>query len=241
MGDNKTYNCLIIDDEPVAISVIQEHLEAFKNFSCIKGFTRPVEATELLSQGHIDLLFLDINMPGISGIDFLRTLTNPPAVILTTAYRDFAVDAFDLNVLDYLLKPISFERFLKSINKFLKQTAPPPLPHNTQDADSTFILLKADKKIHRMEVADIVFAESLDNYIIVTTSHQKLICYESLSHLEDRLPTHDFLRIHRSFLINVNKITAFTSAHLEINDRKFNIGRNYKETVIKRLLNSPSD
>ncbi|GAO31133.1 two-component system response regulator [Geofilum rubicundum JCM 15548] len=180
-------------------------------------------------------------MPGISGLDFLRSLSNPPAVILTTAYRDFAVDAFDLNVLDYLLKPISFERFLKSINKFLKQSAAPPLPQNPDKAGNPHILLKADKKIHKMAVADIVFAESLDNYIIVTTTRQKLICYESLSHLEDRLPDRDFLRIHRSFLINVHKITAFTSAHLEINDRQFTIGRNYKEAVLKRLLPSTSD
>lgn len=241
MNDYKTYNCLIIDDEPVAISVIQEHLAAFKNFTCLKGFTRAIEATELLCQGKVDLLFLDINMPGISGIDFLKSLSNPPAVILTTAYRDFAVDAFELNVLDYLLKPISFERFLKSINKFLKQTATSSLPHNSESAGDKHFLIKADKKIHKIDLADIVFVESLDNYIIVHTTQQKLISYDSLSSLEGRLPSHLFLRIHRSFLININKVTAFTSAHLEINDRKFTIGRNYKETVIKMLLKSSID
>ncbi len=241
MSDIKNYNCLIIDDEPVAISVIQEHLEAFSNFTCLAGYTRAVEATELLSQGKVDLLFLDINMPGISGIDFLRSLSSPPMVILTTAYRDFAVDAFDLNVLDYLLKPISFERFLKSIHKFLKHSAPTALTQRLEDNEEKSILLKADKKFHKIDLADIVFIESLDNYVVVNTHHQKLICYESLSGLENRLPQNCFLRIHRSFLININKVTAFTSAHLEIKDRKFTIGRNYKDSVIKLLLKSPED
>ncbi len=238
MSDIKKYNCLIIDDEPVAISIIQEHLEAFNNFTCLQGFTRAVEATELLSKGQVDLLFLDINMPGISGIDFLKALSNPPVVILTTAYRDFAVDAFDLNVLDYLLKPISFERFLKAINKFLKQTAPVAQGQRIEDNEERSILLKADKKFHKIDLDDIVFIESLDNYVVVNTQHQKLICYESLSHLENRLPPGHFLRIHRSFLINLKKVTAFTNAHLEIDDRKFTIGRNYKETVVKSLLKS---
>src|SRR5690606_29990254 len=131
--------------------------------------------------------------------------------------------------------------FLKSINKFLKQTAPAKQNQHLDDHEEKSILLKAGKKFHKIDLADIVFIESMDNYVIVNTHHQKLICYESLSGLENRLPQNCFLRIHRSFLININKVTAFSNAHLEINERKFTIGRNYKEAVVKSLLKSSED
>ena len=234
MADKVKYKCIVIDDEPIAIKVIQEHLDKFENIECINGFTKPIDAIEILNTENIDLLFLDINMPGISGIEFLKSLSNPPKVIFTTAYRNFAVDAFELDAIDYLVKPISFERFLKAINKFLTHTQPKQESENKTNDEKDYIVLKADKKNYKIKFSEILFMESLDNYIKVYTLDFSIICYESLTAIEKEL-SNDFLRIHRSYIINQTKIDVFTSAFVEIGDRKFTIGRNYKDDVAKRL------
>lgn len=235
MSCKQKYKSVIIDDEPIAIRIIQEHLEKFENIECVQGFTKAIDAIEILNKQSIDLLFLDINMPGISGIAFLRSLTNPPKVIFTTAYRNFAVDAFELDALDYLVKPISFERFLKAINKFLSQAEIIQLPERTEIQDKDYIILKSDKKNYKIKFDDILFVESLDNYIKVNTKDIAIVCYERLSGIEEELPNNNFIRIHRSYIINLSKIDVFTSAYVEIGDRKFPIGRNYKDEVLKRL------
>lgn len=227
--------CIIIDDEPIAIRIIKEHLSAFESLQCLDGFSNPVKAMEFLSGHKVDLVFLDINMPGISGIDLLKTLHYKPSVIFTTAYREYAVDAFELDALDYLVKPISFERFARSVNKFLNLT-PPTSETNDSSEYPNYIILKADKKKFRIALNDIVFIESLDNYIQVQTRNKgKLVCYETLSSIAQQLPGDSFLRIHRSFLINTQHIDAFTASYIEIEKRKLPIGRNYKEEVMKRL------
>lgn len=234
MTVNHKYKCIIIDDEPIAIKVIQEHLEKFENIEVLKGFTKAIDAIEVLNNDKIDLLFLDINMPGISGIEFLKTLSNPPKVIFTTAYRNFAVDAFELDAIDYLVKPISFERFLKAINKFLSHIQPKQDAVNKINGQKDYIVLKADKKNYKIKFSDILFIESLDNYIKVHTYDFSIICYESLTAIEKELPS-ELIRIHRSYIINLSKIDVFTSSTVQIGDRNFTIGRNYKEDVAKRL------
>jgi len=227
--------CIIIDDEPIAIRIIQEHLAAFESIECLGGFTHPLKAMEFLGTEKVDLIFLDINMPGLSGIDLLKSLTHKPQIIFTTAYREYAVDAFDLNALDYLVKPIPFERFVKAINKFLEITSE---AGSTSDEaqDKDYIVLKSDKKNHKVPFSNIIIIESLDNYINVHTRNKgNLICYESLSGIEQGLPQNDFLRIHRSYIVNVNNIEAFTASYVEISGRKLTIGRNYKEEVARRL------
>jgi DNA-binding LytR/AlgR family response regulator len=236
MDKNKRYKCIIIDDEPIAIKVIQEHLERFENVECIQGFTKAIDAIEILSKKKIDLLFLDINMPGISGIEFLKSLSNPPKVIFTTAYRNFAVDAFDLNAIDYLVKPISFGRFLKAINKFLTLEKTPETERKEKEQTKDYIIVKSDKKNYKILFNDILYIESLDNYIKVHTSEFSIICYESLSGIEKALPASDFIRIHRSYIVNYSRVDVFTSSFVEIAGRKFTIGRNYKECVAKRLI-----
>ncbi|NOQ26663.1 MAG: response regulator [Bacteroidales bacterium] len=235
MSCKSKYKSVIIDDEPIAIRVIQEHLEKFENIECLKGFTKAIDAIEILNKEKIDLLFLDINMPGISGIEFLKTLKNPPKVIFTTAYRNFAVDAFELDALDYLVKPISFERFLKAINKFLSQAEIIQTSESAEIQEKDYIILKSDKKNYKIKFDEILFVESLDNYIKVHTKDLSIICYERLSGIEDELPNNNFIRIHRSYIINLSKIDVFTSAYVEIGERKFTIGRNYKDDVLKRL------
>jgi len=232
MDKRPVYKCVIIDDEPIALKVIKEHLEKLNQIECIDSYTKPLEAIKILNDQKVDLLILDINMPGISGIEFLKSLSNPPKVIFTTAYRNFAVDAFELDALDYLVKPISFERFLKAVNKFFKQTD----DHKKIQVNlpNDYIILKADKKNYKIKLTDILFIESLDNYVKVNTSKFSIICYESLSKLEKELGD-DFIRIHRSYIINITKIDVFTSSYIEINDRRLTIGRNYKEDVGNKL------
>ncbi|MCY1635505.1 LytR/AlgR family response regulator transcription factor [Marinifilum sp. D737] len=228
-GKNK-YTCLIIDDEPLAIKVIQEHLGNFSDqIECVGMYTKPIDAIPLLNKGDIDLLFLDINMPSISGIEFLKAIPNQPYVIFTTAYREFAVDAFDLNALDYLVKPISTGRFLKAINKFLS------MEQTQLTKRKDIIHIKADKKNYNIPADSILYIEGVDNYIKIKTTTNCLICYESLSRMEKELPAEIFIRIHRSFIINIDQIDHYTSSYIKLDDRKFTIGRNYKEQVLNYL------
>lgn len=234
MNQKNKYRCIIIDDEPIAIKVIKEHLERIDNLECANSFTKALNAIELLNREYVDLIFLDINMPGISGIEFLKALKNPPKVIFTTAYRNFAVDAFDLDAVDYLVKPISFERFLKSVNKFLSGVKSSSEVSQEKPTEKDYIIFKADKKNYKLKFNDILYIESLDNYVKVHTQDLAIVCYESLSNLQEELSV-DFMRIHRSYIINMTKIEVFTSSYIEINDRKFTIGRNYRDDVLKRL------
>ncbi|RKD94067.1 LytR/AlgR family response regulator transcription factor [Marinifilum flexuosum] len=228
-GKNK-YTCLIIDDEPLAIKVIQEHIGNFSDqIECVGMYTKPIDAIPLLNKGDIDLLFLDINMPSISGIEFLKAIPNQPYVIFTTAYREFAVDAFDLNALDYLVKPISTGRFLKAINKFLS------MEQKQLTKRKDIIHIKADKKNYNIPVESLLYIEGVDNYIKIKTTTNSLICYESLTSMEKELPAEIFIRIHRSFIVNINQMDHYTSSYIKLDDRKFTIGRNYKEQVLNYL------
>jgi len=234
MSNSEKCKCIIIDDEPIAIKIIKEHLEQFDSIECVSSYTRALDAIEILNKEPIDLLFLDINMPEISGVEFLKTLKNPPKVIFTTAYRKFAVDAFELDAIDYLVKPISFERFLKSINKFLSTYQLKSEAKEAENLKKDYIILKSDKKNYKIKFSDLLFIESLDNYIKVHTNDYSIICYESLSGIEKDLPD-NIIRIHRSYVINLDKINVFTSSYIEIGDRRFTIGRNYKDEVLKCL------
>jgi len=225
------YTCLIIDDEPLAIKVIQEHLNNFsEQFECVGKYTKPIEAIPQLNTGGVDILFLDINMPSISGIEFLKAMPHQPYVIFTTAYREYAVDAFDLNALDYLVKPISTGRFLKAINKFLS------LEQIHLSKSKEIIHIKANKKNYNIPAENILYIEGVDNYIKIKTTTTSLICYESLSGMEKNLSAEIFIRIHRSFIINVNHIDHYTSSYIKLDDRHFTIGRNYKEQVLSKLV-----
>lgn len=238
MNQQKAYQCVIIDDEPIAIRVIENHLKSFSQIEYRGGFTRAVDALPLLNSEEIDLLFLDIHMPEVSGLDFLKALPVPPKVIFTTAYRNFAVDAFELDAVDYLMKPIAFDRFIKAVNKFLVLAEKPHTSNAGQQAKHDSIILKADKKSYKVLLSDIFYVESMDNYIKVHTDKGTLICYESLSGVEERLPGSLFMRIHRSYIINVGRLELFTNSYLKINKQDLPIGRGYKKEVLNRLNTS---
>ncbi len=228
------YRCIIIDDEPIAIRVIRNHISAFPNFEVVAECTNALEAMPVLLKEKIDLIFCDIQMPQITGIDFVRSLSNPPKVIFTTAYRDYAVDAFELNGIDYLLKPISFERFTKAINHFLESEAHRTSRTNPEETESNsrgFIFLKADKKHYKVNLCNLLYFESLGDYVIAFTTHNKIITKERLSYLAQTLPQKQFIQIHRSYIVSINKIESVGPGFVEINKKKLPVGRYYKPAL----------
>lgn len=226
------YRCVIVDDEPIAIRIIRSYLEKLEDFEVVGSYTNAIEALAVLSQQAIDLLFLDIQMPGITGLSLIKSLRQRPRVILTTAFREYAVDAFDLDLLDYLLKPISFERFLKAINKFLDtQTILPQ--QGISSSEHEFIVVKSDKKSHKIKLSEILYIESLDDYIRIHMVQKSLVCYSRLTSIEQQINDVRFIRIHRSFLINSVHVTAYTSFQVEINGKKIPIGRKYRDSLQK--------
>ena len=236
------YRCLIIDDEPIAIRVIKKHLAFFTNFEVVAECSNALEAMPILAKEKIDLLFCDIQMPQITGVDFVRSLAHPPKVIFTTAYRDYAIDAFELHVIDYLLKPISFERFTKAINNFLElellhngSANPQEIPEQ-QNRD--FIFLKADKKHYKVNMHDILYFESLGDYVIAYTVNKKIVTKERISKLLENLPKEQFLQIHRGFIVSISRIESVGPGFVEINKKKLPVGRNYKPELA-RLLQIP--
>ncbi|WP_080779307.1 LytR/AlgR family response regulator transcription factor [Chryseobacterium phocaeense] len=226
--------CLLVDDEPLAIQLLKNHLEKLDMFEVTASCSNAVKALEVLRTHTIDLIFLDIKMPQISGIDFLKTLKNPPAVIVTTAYREYALDGYDLDIVDYLLKPVTFDRFFKAADRYLR-TVQPQLPVSAVPAEEQYIYLKSGGKFHKIYVDDILYAESLKDYITLHCTHQKITAKYKISDLELELKPFQFLRIHRSFIVNLKKITAFTANDIEIGQQEIPIGTNYKEYVFQML------
>ena len=226
--------CLIIDDEPLAQDIIEEYLTNFSFIKLVAKCDNALIALEWIKKQKIGLIFLDISMPFISGIEFIRSLKNPPAVILTTAHKEFALESYDLNVVDYLLKPISFERFLKAINKLDIDVSDIPNPVITDTKSDSFIYVKSEKKNVKILLKEILFIESLKDYIKIHTIDKTIITQVSISTIEQRLPD-NFLRVHRSFIVARDKITAYTQHDIEIGKLQIPIGRNYKTTVIKNF------
>jgi DNA-binding LytR/AlgR family response regulator len=224
--------CLIVDDEPLAQNVIENYLKNYTDIELVAKCENALSALAWIKKQKIDLIFLDISMPFISGIDFIKTLQNPPKIILTTAHKEFAVESYELNVLDYLLKPISFERFLKAINKLENDSAQVIKPVIDDSESEVFIYVKSDKKNVKILLKEILFIESLKDYIKIHTVNRTIVTQVPISAIEQRLPE-SFLRIHRSFIIAKDKITAYTQHDFEIGKYQIPIGRNYKAVVAK--------
>jgi two-component system LytT family response regulator len=226
--------CLIIDDEPLAQNVIENYLKNFTFIELIAKCDHAIIALEWIKKQKIDLIFLDISMPFISGIDFIKTMQNAPKIIITTAHKDFAIESYELNVLDYLLKPISFERFLKAIDKLEDPITKEIKPLIQDSQPDSFIYVKSEKKNLKILLNEILFIESLKDYIKIHTGNKVIITQVPISEIEQRLPE-SFLRIHRSFIISKDKITAYTQHDFEIGKHQIPIGRSYKSIVSKNF------
>jgi DNA-binding LytR/AlgR family response regulator len=236
--------CLLIDDEPLARGVLQLHISKVEALELAGIFHNGLEALEYLTKNKVDLIFLDINMPQLLGTTLIRTLKNPTKVIFTTAYRKYAVEGFELDAVDYLLKPISFERFLKAVNKvFTSVFAPMEIEPQTNEkeagARSPFLYFRVDKKMVKLLINDILFVEGQKDYIKIVTAGRSIITKYVLSTLEEVLPSHEFLRIHKSYIVSIRKIDSFGPDNIEIGSNHLPIGRIYKAEV-SRVLKSLS-
>lgn len=232
--------CLAVDDEPLALRVIESHIEKLSDVELVAKCSNAIQAFEVLKNKPVDLVFLDIQMPELTGIEFLKSLKDPPLIIFTTAYRNYAIEAFDLDVLDYLLKPISFDRFLKAINKYYDRRegkiteAPKNLNvDNRQQKDHIFV--KKNKTMVKVPFNEICYIESMKDYVKIHTTGETHFVKHQISALEEELPDDRFLRVHKSFIVPVDKISTISPTSIGIGEDKIPIGRNYKEYVLKKL------
>jgi len=238
--------CLIIDDEPLAQRIIEKYCKDISTLEIIEKCKSAFEAMELLYNKQIDLIFLDINMPKMSGIDFLKSLKNPPLVIFTTAYREYALESYDLDVIDYLKKPFSFERFFKAIQKVQekiksKNTQRLEINSTTQTSnEDKFIFVKSDKKIRKLNFSDILYVEALGDYIKIYIKNSNLVIYNTLKNIEKLLPENKFKRIHKSYIISIDKIKTIEGNRIFINNFEVPIGKNYKKSFLAYLNSSKS-
>ncbi len=225
------YNCIIVEDEPLAAEVLQDYIlqVPFLNLEAI--CTDALFAMELLQKEKIDLMFLDIHLPKLKGLEFLKTLKYPPQVIITTAYHEYALAGYEYNVLDYLLKPIEFHRFLTAVNKITKEQSAPHAVINEINAAREFMFFNVDKKKVRIFFDEILYIESLKEYIRVVTKQKTIITKFQLGQVEELLSKDNFLRIHRSFIVAKDKVDAFTATDVEITNKRVPIGRSYKQQV----------
>jgi two-component system LytT family response regulator len=229
--------CVIIDDERLAIKVIESHLKNFDHIEVVASFDNPLKAYPVLEQEKIDVIFLDINMPQMTGFSFIENLTIKPLIVITTAYREYAVKSFELNILDYLVKPIPFNRFLKTINKIYQQVYMNTVSGDANLQQEPHIFLKVNKKLLKINLNDILFIESLKDYIKVITTIGDYVVHKSLTAITEELPQSSFIRVHRSFTISINKIIALEGNTIEISNKKIPIGRNYLKKTKDRIFN----
>lgn len=229
--------CLIVDDEPLAIKLIENHLTNLDDFTIVGEARNAVDALKILEKTQVDLIFLDINMPQITGIELLRSLQAPPKVIIISAHKEYAIDGFNLDVVDYLLKPISFDRFLKSINKYKSA-----MQHHVQEdrfmnhnSNDSIISIKDNKKNHTIKMENIFYIESLREYIKIHTADNTIMVKCALSKIEEKLPMNQFIRVHKSYIISINNVNLFTATYVEVKGKKIPIGRNFKKNTIKTL------
>lgn len=238
---DKPANCIIVDDEPVAREILENHIDRIETINVVASCKSAIEAFKIINSQPVDLIFLDINMPDISGLSFARSMSREYKIIFTTAYRDYAVDGFDLRAVDYLLKPISFERLLQGVNKFFEESSAtfPRLSGEIQIEKEDFMFVRSDRKMVKVNFKDIVFIESLSDYIKIHLEGPKvLVTRDTLSNIEAKLPTSDFIRIHRSFMVSIQKIESFTSDTIGIGKQEIPISRSYRDAVLEKLSGS---
>lgn len=223
--------CIIVDDEPIAQDILQNFVEKVDFLELTGVFDNATAAFNSVQKGEVELVFLDINMPGIDGMAFAKILPKEVKVIFTTAYREYAVEGFDLHATDYLLKPISFERFLQSVNRLQENQAAP----QTEGIERKFVFVRVDRKMEKLAFDDILYIESYADYLKIHLKNETLVVRETLSNFEEKLPTTEFLRVHRSYIARLEAIDSYTHEQVEIHKNSLPISRSYKEKVLEVL------
>ena len=236
---SKVVNCIIVDDEPVARDILKSHLQKVDAVNVVATCKNAIEAFNEISSNQINLIFLDINMPEISGLSFAKSINKNIKVIFTTAYREYAIEGFDIQAVDYLLKPISFERLLQAVNKFLgenvalNETSPIDILQDKND----FVFVRSDRKMIKINFPEINYIESFSDYIKIHLADKTIITRETITNIEAKLPQQEFIRIHRSFIVSISKIESFTNEFIEVKKKAIPISRSYKKDVLSRLEN----
>lgn len=238
-------SCLLVDDEPIALRVLQSHLAKIPTLEVVASCGHAMEAFRVLYEKKVDLLFLDIHMPGLSGIEFLKSLRQTPKVILTTAHREYALEGYELDIVDYLLKPISLERLLKAVDKYYKSTptqilANSPFLNPLSQDQQDYVYIKSERKMRKLYYKDIFFIESIKDYVKIHTGSEVVVTKQAISHFEESLPKEQFIRIHRAYLIAKSHIKVITANTIEVASHELPIGRSYKNSILL-LLNYPSN
>lgn len=233
--------CLVIDDELLARDYLKNYISKIPELELLGDFNSPLKATELIKSGNVDLLFLDIQMPDITGVDFLKSLTNKPEVIFTTAYQEYALEGFNLSAVDYLLKPFSFERFFRAVNKVIdkfeskisnSEIVTPPFQSQTSFAEN-YLTIRADRKFYKINFDNLKYIEGQKAYVTFHTHEKKITALASLKELEESLPNELFIRIHKSFIVAIREINSLEGNMIEVNDTRLPVGKSYKEAVMK--------
>ncbi len=232
-----TIRCIIVDDEPVAREIMESHLSKIDSIDMVATCKNAIEAFNVINLKAIDLIFLDINMPEISGLSFAKSLKKDIKIIFTTAYREYALDGFDLQAVDYLLKPISFERLLQAVGKYLNENVPVVLqtPKEILVERDDHFFIRIDRKMVKISLNDILYIESLNDNIRIHLTRETLVTREAMVNIEAKLPQTNFIRTHRSFIVSKQKIESFTNEFIEIENRQIPISRSYKNKVLNRL------
>lgn len=234
----KKMRCIIVDDEPVARKILREFTAQVPFLELAGEFENAQKTKTFLHADHADLMFLDIEMPKLSGLDYLKRSTVDPLVILTTAFPEYALEGYELDIIDYLLKPIAFNRFLKAVQKAKEYNE--LRYNNTVAANPTYLFVRSEKRIEKVELKDILYIESFGNYVNIHTGQKKIVAYLTLKGLESQLPAQEFIKIHQSFLVSFSHISAIEGNQVFINNKPLPISRNYRESVMniveQRLL-----
>lgn len=228
-------NCIVIDDEPLARKGLKEYIADVDFLNLAAEFDNPLQATELISNGQVQLLFLDIQMPKITGLDFFRSLQHPPPVIFTTAYPQYALEGFEVNALDYLVKPVSFDRFLKAVLK-AKEYYEVRDKNVADAAASEYFFIKADNKLFRILFDEVLFVEALQNYVTIHTTGKKYMTYLTFKSVEDYLPGDKFIKVHKSYIISASKVDSVEGNEIRIGQHHIPVSRNQKDEVMEKLL-----
>jgi two-component system LytT family response regulator len=231
--------CLVVDDEPLALHILEDYISKVPSLELVRSTTNPIEALTLVQDGNVDLVFLDVQMPELTGIQFLRIANGKTKVILTTAYPEYALEGYELDVIDYLLKPIAFERFFKSVQKAqgIIQPNHKPVaaaePVQQNDFLSDFIFIKSEHKIQKVYLRDILFIEGLKDYISIFTTGERIITLQNMKKMEDALPEKHFIRVHKSYIVSLNKIDSIERSRICIGDKIIPVGDTYRDQFFK--------
>jgi two-component system LytT family response regulator len=231
--------CLVVDDEPLALHILEDYISKVPFLELVRSTTNPIEALTLVQDGNVDLVFLDVQMPELTGIQFLRIANGKTKVILTTAYPEYALEGYELDVIDYLLKPIAFERFFKSVQKAqgIIQPNHKPVaaaePIQQNDFLSDFIFIKSEHKIQKVYLRDILFIEGLKDYISIFTTGERIITLQNMKKMEDALPEKHFIRVHKSYIVSLNKIDSIERSRICIGDKIIPVGDTYRDQFFK--------